>query len=128
VSSEGGGGDGGGGWESVGEPPPALGKPPTRDGGSTLAASERSGGMPWKWPHSASVNMRAKCWSSRCGTQSRACEEDVAPKDRLNGEGESQRDGEPVGIAGATGNWWGIASATGSLITSLCRPSSWSEA
>jgi hypothetical protein len=59
--------------------------------------SERGDDMPWVWPHSASVNMQAKCWLSRGGTQSRAREEDVAPEDRLKGEGESRYDGEPVG-------------------------------
>jgi hypothetical protein len=108
ASSEGGGNDGGGGWESTGEPPSALGKPPTSDGGSMLAASEleggrsrflvseRSGGMPWMWLHSASVNMQAECWLSCGGTQLQAREEDVAPEDRLRGEGESQRNREPV--------------------------------
>ena len=43
------------------------------------------------WPHSASVNMWGKCWLSRGSTQSGAREED-----RLKGEGESQRDREPV--------------------------------
>jgi hypothetical protein len=51
------------------------------------------------WPHSASLNMRAKCWPSRDDTQSRAREEDVALEDRLKREGESRHDGEPWGIA-----------------------------
>jgi hypothetical protein len=74
------------------------------------------------WPHNTSMNMQAKCWLSRGGTQSRAHEEDVALEDRLKGEGESRRDREPVGIVGTMGNRWGIASATGSLIASLRRP------
>jgi hypothetical protein len=97
ASSEGGSNDGGGGWESASEPPLALGKPPTSDGGSTLAVSECGGAVPWMWAQIASVNMRAKCWLSRGDTQSRACEEDVAPEDQLKGEGESRCDGEPVG-------------------------------
>jgi hypothetical protein len=63
--------------------------------GSTLAESERGGGMPWMWPHGVSVNMQEKCWLSRGGTQSQARKEDVAPEDRLKGEGESRRNGEP---------------------------------
>jgi hypothetical protein len=50
----------------------------------------------WMWPHNASVNMQAKCWPLRGCTQSRVREEDVAPEDRLKGEGESRRNGEPV--------------------------------
>jgi hypothetical protein len=107
ASSEGSGSDGGGGWESTREPPPVLGKPSTSDdestlatselggSGSTLAASKRGGGVPWMWAHSASMNMRTKCWLSHGGTQSRAHVEDVAPEDRLKGEGESRCNGEP---------------------------------
>jgi hypothetical protein len=39
--------------------------------------------------------MKEKCWLSRGGTQSQARKEDVAPEDRLKGEGESRRNGEP---------------------------------
>jgi hypothetical protein len=42
------------------------------------------------------MNMLAKCWPSRSGTQSRAHKDDVVPEDRLKGEGESRRDGEAV--------------------------------
>jgi hypothetical protein len=62
-----------------------------------LAASERGTSVPWMSPHSAFVNMRAKCWLSRGGTQSRARKEDMASEDRLKGEDKSRCDGEPVG-------------------------------
>jgi hypothetical protein len=65
--------------------------------GSTLATSGRGSGVPWMWPHSTSVSMWLKCWFLHDGLRSKACEEDVAPEDRLKGEGESRCDGEPEG-------------------------------
>jgi hypothetical protein len=49
------------------------------------------------WPHSTSVSMWVKCWFLDGGLQSQECEEDVVTEDRMKGEGESRRDGEPRG-------------------------------
>jgi hypothetical protein len=80
------------------------------------------------WPHNAFVNMRTKCWPSRGGTQLQAREEDVALEDRLKGEVEIWRDGEPVGDSRHDGEPVGDSRRDGEPNHFIALPSRRSEA